>query len=152
MEWIMLAHIVVAAVWFGGSVYLEALMANAARTGDPQIMGTVAITVGKTNPRIFGTVGVLTLLTGIWLIVAENSVWEFSDLFVSVGFLVAIVGIALGILFVDPQMKKIEAIMAERGPADPEVEERGMRISMVAHMMTLLLAIVMVFMVIKPWM
>ncbi len=150
MEWIKLGHIVAAAVWFGGTVYVEALMANAMRTGDPQIMGTVAMRVGRTNPRIFGGAGVLTLGFGLWLVLAEDA-WEFSDLFVSVGFLVAIVGIALAILFFTPQMKKIEAIVAERGPADPEVRERGKRISMVAHMMTLLLTIAMVFMVIKPW-
>jgi uncharacterized membrane protein len=151
MEWIKLGHVVAAAVWFGGTVYIEALMASAARTGDPQIMGTVAMRVGKTNPRIFGGAGILTLGFGLWLILAENSVWEFSDTFVSVGFLVAIIGIALGIFFFSPQMKKIEAIVTERGPADPEVTERGKRISMVGHLMTLLLAIAMVFMVIKPW-
>lgn len=151
MEWILLGHIAAAAVWFGGTVYVEALMANAARTGDPQVMGTVAMRVGKTNPRIFGGAGVLTLGFGLWLLLVEDSVWEFSDLFVSVGFLVAIIGIAAGIFFFTPQMNKIEAIIAERGPSDPEIQERGMRISMVAHMMTLLLTIAMVFMVIKPW-
>jgi uncharacterized membrane protein len=149
MEWIKLGHIVAAAVWFGGTVYVEALMANASRTGDPQIMGTVAMRVGRTNPRIFGGAGILTLGFGIWLVLAEDA-FEFSDLFISVGFLVAIIGIAAGLFFFAPQMKKIESLVTERGPADPEVAERGKRISMVAHMMTLLLAIAMVFMVIQP--
>ena len=150
MEWVKLGHVVFAAIWFGGSVYIEALMAGAARTKDPQVMGTVAMRVGKTNPRIFGISGVLTLLFGIWLVLDDGAGWEFSDTFVSVGFFVAIVGIIAGIAFFGPQMKRIEAVIAERGPTDPEVAERGARISMVAHVMTFLLLIAMVVMVVQP--
>lgn len=152
MEWVLLGHIVFAAIWFGGSVYIEALMAGAARTNDPQVMRTVAMRVGKTNPRLFGISGILTLGFGIWLVLDSGSPWEFSDLFVSVGMLAAIIGIVAGIAFFGPQMKKIEEVIAERGPMDPEVEQRGARISMVAHLMTLLLLITVVFMVIKPGM
>jgi uncharacterized membrane protein len=151
MEWIKLGHVLFAAIWFGGSVYIEALMAGAARTNDPQVMGTVAMRVGKTNPRLFGVSGVLTLIFGVWLVLLDSSPWEFSDTFVSIGFLVAIIGIVAGIAFFGPQMKKIESVIAERGPQDPEVAERGARISMVAHAMTLLLLISMVVMVVKPW-
>jgi uncharacterized membrane protein len=151
MEWIKLGHVMFAAIWFGGTVYVEALMANAARTNDPQIRGIVAMRVGKTNLRVFSIAGLLTLVFGLWLVLAEDA-WEFSDVFVSVGFLVAIIGIVLGIGFFTPQMKKIEAVIAERGPQDPEVAARGARISMGAHLMTLLLLVAMVFMVIRPGM
>jgi len=150
MEWIKLGHVVFAAVWFGGAVYVEALMASAGRTKDPQIMGTVAMRVGKTNPRVFGVSGVLTLVFGVWLLLLDDSPWEFSDTFVSIGFLIAIIGIIAGIAFFSPQMKKIEEIVAERGPQDPEVASRGARIAMMAHIMTLLLLIAMAVMVIKP--
>lgn len=152
MEWVKLGHVVFAAIWFGGSVYIEALMAGAARTKDPQVMGTVAMRVGKTNPRLFGVAGILTLAFGIWLVADSSGPWEFSDTFVSIGFLVAIVGIIAGIAFFGPQMRKIESVIAERGPMDPEVAERGNRISMVAHVMTLLLLITMAVMVLQPGM
>lgn len=149
MEWIKLGHVLFAAIWFGGTVYVEAIMASAARTNDPQIRGVIAMRVGKTNPRLFGTAGILTLVFGIWLVI-DSPGWEFSDVFVSIGLLVAIIGIVAGIAFFGPQMKKIEAIVAERGPMDPEVAERGGRVGMVAHVMTLLLLIAMAVMVIKP--
>ena len=150
-EWIKVGHLIAAAVWFGGTVYVEALIANAKRTNDPQILGAVSMRVGKTNMRLFPIAGILTLLFGAWLVM-ENSVdpFEWSSLFVSVGMLVAIVGLGTGIGFFMPQMKKIEAILATDGPGSPELVEIGKKISMVTHLMAAILTIAMIVMVVQP--
>lgn len=150
MEWVKLGHVLFAAVWFGGAVYIEALMANAKRTNDPMVLGTVAKRVGETNSRIFGISGILTLAFGIWLILYDGSPWEFSDMFISIGFLIVIIALGMGIFFFAPQGKKIDTIIAERGPSDPEVKVLGDRINMAMHFSTLLLLVAMVVMVIKP--
>jgi uncharacterized membrane protein len=150
VEWVKLGHVLFAAVWFGGAVYVEAIIASAKRTNDPMVMGTVAKRIGATNPALFGVSGILTLAFGIWLILYDGSPWEFSDMFVSIGFLVVILVLGMGILFFAPQGKKIEQIIAERGPTDPEVKVRGDRIASAMHISTLLLLVGMVVMVIKP--
>lgn len=152
MEWVKLGHVIFAAIWFGGAVYIEALMAGAKRANDPMVLGTVAKRVGETNSRLFGVSGILTLVFGIWLVLFDGSPWEFSDMFISIGFLIVIVMLGMGIFFFAPQGKKIEQIMAERGPTDPEVKMRGDRINMAMHISTLLLLIAMVVMVIRPGM
>jgi uncharacterized membrane protein len=150
-EWIKVGHLIAAAVWFGGTVYVEALIANAKRTGDPQIVGVVSMRVGKTNMRLFAVAGILTLLFGGWLVM-ENSVdpFEWSSLFVTVGLVVAIAGLAAGIGFFMPQMKKIEAILAADGPGSPEIAAIGKKISMATHLMAAILTIAMIVMVVQP--
>ncbi len=150
-EWIKVGHLIAATVWFGGTVYVEALLANAKRTKDPQILGVVSMRVGKTNMRLFPIAGILTLLFGSWLVV-ESSVdpFEWSSPMVSVGLLVAIVGLGLGVGFFMPQMKKIEAILATDGPGSPELVAIGKKISMVTHFMAAILTIAMIFMVVQP--
>ncbi|MCZ7534302.1 MAG: hypothetical protein M5U23_13065 [Acidimicrobiia bacterium] len=150
MEWVRLGHVVFAAIWFGGAVYVEGLMASVKRTKDPQIAGIVGKRIGATNLRLFGVSGILTLVFGIWLVLYDGSQsrWEFSDMFVSVGFLVVIVVLGLGIFYIVPQGKKIDQIIAERGPTDPEIKAHSDRIAMALHLSTLLLFIAMVVMVV----
>lgn len=146
--WIELVHVMAATVWFGGTVYVEALMANAKKTNDPQILGAVGMRVGKTNMRLFPIMGVITLLFGSWL-VTDRSV-EWSEPFVSAGLLVTIIGLGMGIFFFRPQMTKIEAILATDGPASPELVAIGKKIAMASHFMAAILTIAMFFMVVKP--
>jgi uncharacterized membrane protein len=146
--WIELIHVMAATIWFGGTVYVEALVANAKRTNDPQIVGAVSMRVGKTNMRLFPIAGVITLLFGSWLVTDVG--YEWSAAFVSVGLTVAIVGLAMGIVFFMPQMKKIEAILAADGPASPELVAIGKKIGMASHFMAAILTIAMFFMIVQP--
>jgi len=150
-NWIKLGHVIAATVWFGGTVYVEALMANAKRTKDPMIIGAVSMRAGKTNMRLFPIVGILTLVFGSWLVM-ESSVdqFEWETAFVSAGLAITIAGLAMGIFFFMPQMKKIEAILASDGPGSPELAAMGKKISMATHFMAAVLTLAMFFMVIQP--
>jgi uncharacterized membrane protein len=147
-NWIKLGHVIAATVWFGGTVYVEALMANAKRTKDPMVIGAVSMRAGKTNMRLFPVVGIFTLVFGVWLVMEGPCDWEMA--FVSAGLAIAIAGLALGIFFFAPQMKKIEAIMASDGPGSPELAAIGKKISMATHFMAAILTLAMFFMVIQP--
>lgn len=146
--WIKFVHVIAATVWFGGTVYVEALMANAKRTQDPQILGAVSMRVGKTNMRLFPIVGLVTLIAGSWLVVEAN--YDWGSTFVSAGLAVAIIGLAMGIFFFMPQMKKIEAILAADGPGSPALAEIGKKVGMATHFMAAILTIAMFFMIIQP--
>lgn len=147
-SWIKLIHVISAATWFGGMVYVEALIANTKRTNDPQILGAVSMRVGKTNMRLFPIVGALTLLFGIWLVVEVGYEWESA--FVSAGLAIAIIGVGMGIFFFMPQMRKIEAILAADGPGSPELVAISKKIGMATHFMAAILTIAMFFMVVQP--
>lgn len=147
-EWIEVGHVIAATIWFGGTVYVEALIANAKRTQDPQIIGAVGMRVGKTNVRLFPIVGLLTMLFGIWLVIEVGYEWESA--FISVGLVVAIIGLGMGIFFFAPKIKQIETILASDGPTSPKLAAIGKQISMATHFMASILTIAMVLMVIKP--
>ena len=146
--WIKFGHVIAAAVWFGGTIYMEALMANAKRTNDPQILGAVSMRVGKTNMRLFPIVGILTLLFGSWLVTDVG--FEWSATFITVGLTITIIGLGLGIFFFMPQMKKIEAILAADGPTSPELLAIGKKVGMASHFMAGILTIAMFYMVVQP--
>jgi uncharacterized membrane protein len=146
--WIKFAHVISAATWFGGMVYVEALIANAKRTNDPQILGAVSMRVGKTNMRLFPAVGLLTLLFGIWLVIEAGFEWESA--FVSAGLTITIIGLGMGIFFFMPKMKQIEAILASDGPGSHELMAISKKIGMATHFMAAILTIAMFFMVVQP--
>jgi uncharacterized membrane protein len=148
VKWILLAHILGGSLWFGASVYIEALMAAAARTKDPETIMTVGLKVAKTNQRVMGVAGLVTLVFGTWLVF--KSVYEFEMLFVSVGFAVAIIGLALGFFLFKPRGEEVEEIVAERGITDPEAMAKMKSLGNVGHVMTLLVSIAMILMVLKP--
>jgi uncharacterized membrane protein len=103
-NWILFGHIVGAATWFGGHLLLEGMGATAKRSGDPAIYTRHIVTASKTSERVMPIAAVMTLGFGIWLVV-EGS-WEFSDTFISIGFVVAILGFVIGLGFLTPKGKQ----------------------------------------------
>ena len=150
MKWILLGHIFFATIWFGGHVFIEAVVASAKRSGDPAVMATTVTYINKASDRLFPTAAILTLGFGIWLVLGDGSVWEFSDLFVTIGFTVTIIGIALGIFYMTPKSKKLAVLLADKDPGDPEVKNVIAQTVMASHIGTLLVVVAIVAMVIKP--
>jgi hypothetical protein len=147
VKWILLAHVLGGATWFGASIYIEGLMASAARTKDPETIMTVGLKVAKTNGRVLMGAGFITLIFGTWLVF--ESVYSFEMLFVTVGFAVAIIGLALGFFLFKPKGAEVEAIVAERGLTDPEAMAKMKSLGNLGHVMTLLVSIAMIMMVLK---
>lgn len=150
MEWVLLGHIAFAAVWFGGHVYIEGLLASAGRSGDNTTLAVTAAQVGKVSFRVFPIAIILTLVFGVWLLLDGQADHEFSDLFVSVGFLAVIIGMGTGIFYIAPKDKQITELLDARGPDDPQLHDLIGKVTMVNHLMTLVVAVALVFMVIKP--
>jgi len=149
-EWILLGHIFFATIWFGGHIYIEGLLASARRAGDSSTMAITASQVGKVSSRLFPIATILTLVFGVWLILLDSSPWEFSDVFVSIGFAVVILGMGIGIFYLTPKDKQISEMLAANGPDNPALLDLIGRVKMVNHVMTGLVVIALVAMVIKP--
>jgi uncharacterized membrane protein len=147
VKWILLAHVLGGATWFGAHVYIESLMASAARTKDPETIMTVGLKVAKTNQRVLSGAGFVTLIFGVWLVL--ESVYDFETLFVTVGFAVSIIGLAMGFFLFKPKGAEIEEIVAERGLTDPEAMAKMKSLGNLGHVMTLLVSIAMIMMVLK---
>jgi len=149
MEWVLLIHVLAGAVLFGGQFYTEALMASAARTKDPELIMTVGGKVGPTNGRLFGPAGIVVLLTGIWIVV-DSGFYDFEMLFVSIGFALTIVAIAIGLFLLKPGLSEIEALVAEHGITSPEAMTKAKSLGNIGHIQTSIVTVIIIVMVLKP--
>jgi hypothetical protein len=148
MKWVVLAHVMAGTTWFGGQVYVEALMASAVRTGDPETIMAIGVRVGKTNSRIFSIAGILALLFGTWIVL--DSVYTFEMLFVTLGFAITIIALAFGFFILKPKGVELDVLIAEKGLLDPETMAFAKSIGNIAHAQTLLVTIVLILMVLQP--
>ncbi len=143
-------HVMAGALWFGGQVYVEGLMANATRTKDPVVIMTVGSRVGQTSYRLFTVAGIVAFLTGILMVLDTKRSWEFEMMFVSIGFALAIFVMTLGVFFFKPKGVELRDIIAEEGLTSDAALAKAKQIGMVSHVSTLLLTIALIVMVLKP--
>lgn len=148
MKWVVLAHVMAGTTWFGGLVYVEALMASAMRTGEPATIMAIGVRVGKTNSRIFSIAGILALIFGTWIVL--GSLYTFEMLFITLGFAITIIALAFEFFILKPKGVELDALIAEKGLLDPETMAFAKSLGNIAHAQTLLVTIVMILMVLQP--
>ena len=100
---LLILHILGAGAWFGGNMVQLLVNPRIGESGS-----TVAAhwlrTTARFGTRLYTPAAVLILVTGIWLVLITP--YEFSDVFVSIGFLVVIAGAALGMAVFGPTGRK----------------------------------------------
>ena len=147
-EWLLLFHVLFAAIWLGGSVYIEGLLANASRTGDPNDVMRTALRVFPTNKRLFGIAGVGALVFGFWLVF--ETTWTFEMAWVAIALVLTLVAIALGVFYFGPRGDQIAARVAEHGIDDDEARAQLRQVGTMGHVSALLIFVAFVLMIFKP--
>ena len=102
-------HVLAAAVWIGAAVatlFLAPRMSKNDVSGQAFADGWVEM-----GRKLFTPAAIVALATGIGLVI--DSSHEFSDGFVSVGFLMVIVGAGLGMAIYAPRARAISAAHAK---------------------------------------
>jgi uncharacterized membrane protein len=145
--WVLLGHIVGATIWFGGAVTYEGLSAVAKRTGDPAEYTRYIYHAGKASGRMMPIAAVMTLVFGIWLVI--DGPHEFSDVFVSIGFLAVIIGMGLGIFYLSRKGNQLFELVDANGFDDPTAATLANQIGKVDHIQTLVVAVALFAMVFK---
>lgn len=99
---LLVLHIIGVSAWLGTSIAQFAGRSRFDAAG-----GQTAATWWDTTVRfgqvVYTPAGVLVLLTGVGLVLSSDGGYSFSDMFVSVGFLVIIAGIVLGVAVFGPK-------------------------------------------------
>ena len=150
IEWVIVFHVMAGAAWFGGPVYIEGLMATAGRAKDSETILTITSTAVKTSVRVFTGATILLLITGVWIVLDDASPFAFEDMFISIGFLIVLIGLGITIFYFRPKGASLESDVAENGLSSTTALAKAKQISMVSHIMTLLVTIAMITMVLKP--
>lgn len=93
-DWLLLIHVLAASTWLGAGVVLLLLGRYAGQTGSESKIIHIYEWVG---PRIGGPITVLIPVTGIWMVLGNDS-FGFTDLWVVLGLVlfVSMLGLAFG--------------------------------------------------------
>lgn len=104
---LLVLHLIGVAVWLGGNVVLAfAGPRNAAAPTEARLWW--AQTQGAMARVLYNVAGILVLITGVGLVL-DSEVIEFSDTFVTIGFLAVIIGAVLGMAVFGPGSRKLTA-------------------------------------------
>src|SRR5437867_9554610 len=142
------AHVVVAVFWVGGGLLLTVLALRAERSDDPNEIATLARQAAFAGEKLFAPAGLIVLAMGIAMMV--NTDWGWGKFWVVGGLVGYGLTFVTGIAVLSPLAKKIDALMADKGPAAPETQAAIQRILVVARFDVAVLLLVVADMVTKP--
>lgn len=147
-EWVLYGHVLFAIIWMGGSVYVEALIANVRRRSDPIALGAVFRDIAVLNQRVFSFAGIMTVVFGFWLVFA--TAWSFEMLWVALSILLVAVAVTMDLFYTTPRSREALELIELKGPADHDAAVRIEQVVNAGHVRLGILAVVLFLMVFKP--
>jgi uncharacterized membrane protein len=147
-ELYLAAHILCAVLWVGGGVSVHILGRWVSGEGDPERMVAFNRDAVKLGYVFYAPLALILIVAGVLLV--EEVGYEYSDLWISLGFLGWLFSLVVGLGFYPQQSRKIEVAIAAQG-ATSEVAQAGIsRILMVNSVEVLVLVLVVIDMAVKP--
>jgi uncharacterized membrane protein len=147
-EFLLTVHVLAAAIWVGGGVVMHIIGRRALASGDGQKIHDTSKEINTIAPRLYAPLSLILLIAGIFLV--NEAGYEFSQLWVILGLVAWLFSFVVGIAYYGPQDKKLQAIVAEKGPTDPGVAG-NIRMALNVNAVELaVLLLVIVDMTVKP--
>ena len=145
---LLFIHVLAASAWVGGGVYnyLHGLSIKA--SNDPARMGSFARETQEFAGKYFAPAALVTAVAGIWLVFEGDWDWEFWILF---GLGVWIYSLVSNVTWLDKLSKRMEALVAEKGPTSPEVQAAGREMARWRTIEIVLLVLAVFTMTYKPF-
>ena len=147
-EILLFLHIGAAIVWLGGGAMLQALVMRAERTTDDVLVKKLAENAKWLAQRVFIPSSIAVLVLGILLTI--EGPWAFDQLWIVLGLLGYAASFLTGILFLEPEGKRIDAAMSEHGPRSTQAVYHVRRINVVQRVELTILFLVVAVMALKP--
>jgi uncharacterized membrane protein len=142
-------HVLFAVIWVGGGTLLAILGLVAERKNDPAELATVARQAALVGERLFAPAGLIVFLMGIAMML--NTDWGWGTFWVDAGLVGYASTFVTGIAVLTPLAKKINALVASKGPTHPETTAAIQRILLVVRFDLAVLLLVIADMVTKPF-
>jgi uncharacterized membrane protein len=147
-EWLLFGHILMAAAWVGGDIMLQVLNLRI-RTADPQRAVDFMGDVEWVGTRLLTPSALILVALGFGM--AAEGDWSLGEFWLSFAIAVFLASFITGAAFLGPESGRIGRLAAERPADDPEVQRRIQRVVMISRVELVLLVLVVLDMVIKPW-
>lgn len=144
-ETLLIIHILSAATWIGGSLFLGFVGPRMGKAGGPAAGAWVGVVL-EAVPKFFLPAALLTLLSGA-TIVATQDEWDWSDGFVGIGLAVVVVALALAFMNNVPSLRKM--LVAAKSGDGPTVAANARKVTRGGAAIALLLILALIAMVLR---
>ena len=147
---VLVLHVLAVIIGFGGTFIARFYGAEGAKRQGGEGLAIAEATMKVTS--LAPTMAVYTVpILGILLILLSDDVWQFSDAWISLSFLLYIVIIVLAVTVHVPNIRKMIALRrGTEGVQTTEVEKRTRTAAVVGGILNLLWIAILFLMVFKP--
>jgi len=147
-ELLVFLHVFGSIVWIGVGMTGHALLVWSDRRDQHEFAATLSMAIKwiELPALVFGPL--LLVVTGVALVL--DGPWGFGDTWVLVGLGGYAAALVFGGVFQAPGTKRVNALLAERGPDDPEVIALGRRLNALMWPELAILLVVLLAMTTKP--
>lgn len=147
-KFLLLVHVVAVIVWLGGAFMLGLLFERAQRSDDESTVLGLAKMGEFLGKAVFNPAGIITLAAGIWLVIEAD--FEFSEAWISIGFLGVATGAILGMAFYPKAFRQVQTGIEADGLLSNETLAALRRLRLVSTLEWAFLLVVVWAMVFKP--
>jgi uncharacterized membrane protein len=140
-------HVAAAVVWVGGGTLLTVLAISTERAEDPARLIALA-RQAEWAARIFIPASFVVLAMGIAMTV--NGDLDWGQFWLVFGLVAWVISTAIGVGFLTPRIKQLNALIVERGERDSAVQSAVRPILYAARVDIALLFLIVVDMTVKP--
>lgn len=141
-------HIVAAVVWVGGDVTLTTLGVVFQRRQDAETLAAIGKVGAWIGPRVYTPAAFALFALGVALVQKGN--WGWGTLWLDLAIAGWAIATGIGVLFVGPELGRIDRDVAAHGAESPQVEERVRRLLAIFRFDTALLILIVIDMTAKP--
>ena len=141
-------HVIAIVIWVGGDVTLTTAGIVFERRGDADTLATLGKVGSWVGVRVYTPAAFAAFAFGVALM--QQGVWDWSQVWIVLGLAGWAIATGVGVLFVGPELGRIDRAAAEHGPESAEVVRRVRRLFTVLRFDTVILILVVLDMVLKP--
>jgi uncharacterized membrane protein len=142
-------HVLGAIIWIGGGALLTILGAVAVRKNDPIEIATVARQAALVGEKLFAPAGLVVVAMGVAMMANTN--WGWGKFWIVAGLVGYAITFVTGVAVLSPLAKKLVATTEEKGVEHPDTIALVKRLLLIARVDVLMLVLVVVDMVVKPF-
>lgn len=141
-------HVIAIVIWVGGDVTLTTAGIVFERRGDADTLATLGKVGSWVGVRVYTPAAFAAFAFGVALM--GQGVWDWSQVWIVLGLAGWAIATGVGVLFVGPELGRIDRAAAVHGPGSEEVARRVRRLFTVFRFDTVLLILIVLDMTVKP--
>ncbi len=141
-------HVIAIVIWVGGDVTLTTLGIVFERRGDGETLAVLGKLGSWIGVRVYTPAAFAVFAFGVALI--EQGGWGWGVAWIDLALAGWALATGVGVLFVGPELGRIDRAAAEHGPESDEVARRVRRLFTVFRFDTVLLILIVLDMTVKP--